>query len=66
MNDLIEALQIFAKYANSTHPTHCEHDTLMIVGIDPNNVSKKDKEKLDSLGFFVSDGNFVSFRFGSA
>lgn len=69
MSKLIEALQIFLKYGDPAHPTHCEHDTLTICGIDPAKVSNEDKEKLDKLGFFVSeddDGCFRSFRFGSA
>jgi hypothetical protein len=66
MNELIEALNIFAKYTQDNYPTHCEHDTLMIL-VDPRLVSKEDVTKLDDLGFFVSDdGHFYSFRFGSA
>ena len=68
MKDLIEALTILLKYGNPGHPTHCEHDELTICGIDPDDVSAKDKRRLDELGFFVSDGGgcFRSFRFGSA
>jgi hypothetical protein len=69
MNDLIEALTILLKYGNPYSPTHCEHDTLTIVGIEPSAVSEEDKARLDELGFFVSTEygtNFVSFRFGSA
>jgi hypothetical protein len=69
MSDLIEALQILLKYGNPEYPTHCEHDELTIWGIDPSDVSEDDKEKLDKLGFFISneDGDecFRSFRFGS-
>jgi len=66
MKDLIEALNIFAKYTQDDRPTHCEHDTLMVL-VDPNIVSEEDVTKLDELGFFVSgEGNFYSFRFGSA
>jgi hypothetical protein len=69
MSDLIEALQILLKYGNPKRPTHCEHDVLTIGGIDPSDVSEEDKEKLDELGFFISneDGDefFRSFRFGS-
>lgn len=70
MQDLITALQIFLKYADPINPTHCEHDVLVIVGIEPNEVSDEDKARLDKLGFFV--GNefgypvFQSYRFGSA
>jgi hypothetical protein len=70
MKDLIEALTILLKYGNPIHPTHCEHDELLICGIDPKDVSEEDKAKLDKLGFFVSteygDEQFKSFRYGSA
>lgn len=70
MNNLIEALQIFAKYNNPVRPTHCEHDVFMISPeIQPSIVSEEDKEKLDNLGFFVSteygDEMFMSYKFGS-
>lgn len=64
MEDLIKALQIFLKYGNDTHPTHCEHDEL-IVDIDPEDVSKEDIEELYSLGFYPYNDSFVSYRFGS-
>ena len=63
-----QALQILLKYGNPYSPTHCEHDS-MLVCIDPDKVSKEDKEELDRLGFFPSDEDaecFESFRFGSA
>lgn len=70
MKDLIKALQILLKYGNPDYPTHCEHDTLHICGIDPDDVSEEDKAELDELGFFVSDASgesgFMSFRYGSA
>jgi len=66
MEDLIEALRIFLKYANPYSPTHCEHDELWIAGVDPGEVSSADVARLDELGFFVDDGGFKSFRFGSA
>ena len=68
MEDLIKALQIFLKYKNEQWPTHCEHDVLTIVGVEPEEVSDEDKADLDKLGFFVSDEEeyFQSFRFGSA
>lgn len=68
MEALIKALQIFLKYGNPAYPTHCEHDELIICGIDPDDVSDEDKAALDDMGFFVSeeDGCFKSFRFGSA
>lgn len=68
MKSLIEALSIFLEYGNPACPTHCEYDVLYICGIDPNDVSDEDKERLDGLGFFVDDDEecFKSFRFGSA
>jgi len=68
MEDLIKALQIFLKYGNPKYPTHCEHDVLWICDIDPNQVSKEDKNELSNLGFIVSENDecFKSFRFGSA
>lgn len=68
MKDLIFALQILLKYGNPDYPTHCEHDELWICGINPNDVSKDDKEKLDELGFFVSESDncFKSHKYGSA
>jgi hypothetical protein len=73
VEDLIEALQIFLKYGNPKHPTHCEHDVMTIVGINPQDVSETDKQRLDELGFFASEdddygdeANFQSFKFGSA
>ena len=68
MEDLIKALQIFLKYGNHEHPSHCEHDYLFI-NTDPDLVSEEDKIELYKLGFFVDtefDGDgFGSFRFGS-
>ena len=67
MDKLIEALQIFLKYGNPDYPTHCEHDVLMICGIDPGNVSETDKTK---LGCITSNEEgedcFISIKYGSA
>ena len=68
MQDLIEALQILLKYGNPFAPTHCEHDILHVVGIEPDDVSPEDTQRLEELGFHTgeaSDG-FYSYRFGSA
>lgn len=67
MNDLIEALTIFAKYTSDAHPTSCEHDSLYVL-VDPAMVSAEDTARLEVLGFHarVRDGHFESFRFGSA
>ena len=68
MSKLIEALQIFLKYGNPDYPTHCEHDTLWIVGYTQDDFTEEEIAKLDELGFFWSDEDesFQSFRFGSA
>mgnify|MGYP003971689971 FL=1 len=69
LDALIKALQIFRKYGNPQWPTHCEHDTLYIADIDPDEVSADDIEELEELGFLVDEdgeGGFISYRFGSA
>jgi len=70
VENLIKALQIFLKYGNPEYPTHCEHDVMMICGIDPDDVSDEDKATLDGLGFFVGneygDDAFLSYHYGSA
>ena len=67
---LIEALQILRKYGNPNRPTHCEHDTLYVVGIEPKVVSHEDRVKLKDLGFDTCSMNgedvFYSFRYGHA
>ena len=60
MDDLIAALQIFRKYGNPPYPTHCEHD-VMLVTINPADVSEEDIAKLDELGFFPSDDGETFF-----
>lgn len=71
MEDLIKALQILMKYCDPTEyaPTHCEHDILMIVCVDVDDVSEEDIAALDDLGFHIDDQYdrcFASYRFGSA
>jgi hypothetical protein len=68
MNDLIKALQIFAKYTDTKYPTHCEHDIMMIMDIEQNEITVEDELVLGKLGFIWSDEYdcFISFRFGSA
>jgi hypothetical protein len=67
---LIEAFTIFRKYANPAFPTHCEHDVLTVVGVDPDEVSAADLDRLEQLSFGVTDEwgykHFRSYRFGSA
>lgn len=68
MNDFIKALQIFAKYTDTSYPTHCEHDILMIMEVGLNEISESDRDILDELGFHWSSEYdcWASFRFGSA
>jgi len=66
MKDLIEALNIFIKYGGDVYsPFYCLHDELVICGVDATTVSEEDIERLDKLGFFITDDYFTSFRFGS-
>ena len=71
MSDLIEALTILLKYGDPYNPLDCNHDEVVICGIDPKDVSLEDKNRLALLGFFVtsdapmSETWFKSFRFGS-
>ncbi len=68
MDDLIEALNIFKKYKNVKWPTNCTHDVFAIMEVEENEVSTKDKKRLDELDFlFCEDYEcWISFRFGSA
>ena len=70
MENLIKALQIFLKYGNPEWPTHCEHDNMVICGIEPSEVSNEDKKELEDLGFLVGnqfgEEAFHSYRYGSA
>ncbi len=67
MDKLIEALQIFLKYKNEDYPTHCEHDTLYIMGVNITDVSEEDHKRLGELGFFWGEDDcYKSFRYGSA
>lgn len=68
MDKLIEALQILLHYGNERWPTHCEHDTLWIMGIDWADISKEDQEQLTELGFYYNEADdaIQSYRFGSA
>ena len=68
LEDLIEALQIFAKYdtERSGWPTHCEHDVLYVANIGC--ISGADGERLEELGFLWTNENdgWLSYRFGRA
>lgn len=67
MKDLIEALQIFAKYTDVNHPTTCEHDVMYVL-VGPFDVPDEEKDKLEELGFSVNEEerHFYSWRFGTA
>ncbi len=70
VEQLIEALQIFAKYVGDQHFTHCEHDVLMAC-VEPVKVSEEDRARLAELGFSPNEetvedsDHFYSYRFGS-
>lgn len=68
MNELIEALQIFAKVksvAENPFPTYCIHDELYVMAYPPD-YSKEQLEQLKKLGFIpTEDETFVSYKFGS-
>jgi hypothetical protein len=67
LSNLVAALQVFLKYGDPGWPTCCEHDILHIC-VNPQNVSQEDIKTLDVLGFIAhyDDGDFISYRFGSA
>ena len=70
MKQLLWAITIFLKYGDPDFPTHCEHDIMYICGIDPDDVTEKDKLELAEIGFDVTDDlgikQFYSYKFGSA
>ncbi len=66
MKNLIKALTIFAKYANPSNPTHCEHDELWICGYNGIEISEDDTAELKALGFFHDGESWKSYRYGSA
>lgn len=65
--NMIKACEIFRKYNDDQYaPFHCEHDILHVCGVEPDEVSDEDKQRLEDLGFFVKPpGGFASHRFGS-
>ncbi len=67
MKDLIQALTLLNSH-NPRCQTHCNHDTLLVLGVDANNIPREDLEPLDELGFHWSneDDCFRSYRWGSA
>lgn len=67
MKELIEALTILGKYLDTSYPTHCEHDVLMIPAVKWSDLSEEDAKRLNELGFHNSSefGCVCSFHFGS-
>jgi hypothetical protein len=66
MEDLIEALQIFAKYMEPTrYPTICVHDKLIIC-CNRYDLDTVDLERLEELDFIWNNEYWESSRFGSA
>ncbi len=72
MKDLIEALQILAKYTTVDQPTRREHETLQVF-VNPAIVSFKDIIRLAQLGFYAgtaeaqadsNQGTFYSLHYG--
>ncbi len=69
VDQLIQALTIFKKYlGDESHPTHCEHDIMMIMVHSEKEISEEDRKALDELGFHFSQEYdcWTSYRFGSA
>jgi hypothetical protein len=68
MDELIQALEIFKKYKNLDYPTICEHDVLLIVGVEQSEVTENDILTLENLGFkWMQEYDcFGSYKYGSA
>lgn len=69
IDQLIESLTILKKYMRKgAFPTHCEHDTLMVMVPFDAEVSPEDVARLAELGFHADEEHeyWASFRFGSA
>lgn len=65
MKQLIQALNIFAKYiGDSEQPISCERD-ILFVNCDPNLVSNEDKALLSKLGFDDNGCSFFSDKYSS-
>lgn len=67
MDELIESLQILAKYTTDKYPTHCEHDILMVPSVQWDKLTDEDATSLDKMGWHDSEeyGCVASFRYGS-
>jgi len=61
IQDMIEGLEIFDKYTDDKYVFYSQHDVIGI-GVSPTEVSDKDKEKLDDLGFYPKP-EYDSFEF---
>ena len=68
MKDLIEALQIFAKYSTTKWPTNCSHDLLAIMEVDRSQLTDSEHKRVEELGFIWDDSEevYISYKFGSA
>jgi hypothetical protein len=68
MQDLIKALQIFAKYTDAYAPLHCSYDKLTICEVSIDDMHSDDIAAVQALGFDWDEGEdcWYSFRFGSA
>lgn len=72
MNDLIEALRIFEKYADSEfgmkYPFSCEHDILLVTCVEENSIPEDESARLEELGFFKSEEYdcWASYQYGSS
>lgn len=64
MDDLIEALQIFKKYTDKQDIISCE-DSVLIIKIEPYEVSYTDCRTLEKLGFSANHdkNNFISYQY---
>ncbi len=63
MKKLIEALTILSKYGDPK--TNCVDGVLYVVGLNPDNVTKDDRIRLERLGFLAGENGFYSYKFGS-
>ena len=64
MKELIQALEIFDKYADG-HVIQCEHDVLIVNVTD--DMDSDDIDRLKQLGFFYQEEecNWYSYEWGS-
>lgn len=66
IQELLEAVQIFAKYDDGQYPINAAHDEIRFY-VDPEKVTEADVITLSELGFDVDDEYdcFHSFKYGS-